>query len=44
MDIAKNYGVPYAPFYYPDLGINGAINYQAVGTKKFNDNVPDQKL
>ena len=44
MDIAKNYGVPYAPFYYPDLAINGAIDYQAPGTKKFNQNVPDQQL
>jgi hypothetical protein len=36
MDIAKNYGVPYKPFFYPDLE-RGPIDYTAGGTKPFND-------
>ncbi|HUQ05751.1 MAG TPA: DUF4157 domain-containing protein [Kofleriaceae bacterium] len=39
MDIARNYGVPYRPFFYPDLD-KGAIDYTSGGTKPFNPDKP----
>ena len=36
MDIAKNYGVPYRPFFYPDV-TQLPLDYTAEGTRPFND-------